>query len=181
MTRQRSFLFELIAATAVACLAQAPSVPAQVERKQEVSRIEPKKPVLAPGHRVSIQPETPYRLAHNREFENTIARLDPGKLRPLVSGSWEAQIVTAAKKAGSLILQIKLDDPSGPRFFTLPTDEGDTLVARWSGVDAGRPEKAIWLWDTPFYTIFITDVNAAVLQPSELMRYCEDLFSSSHT
>ena len=79
-------------------------------------------------------------------------------------------MLDAAVQAASASLRFKLGDVSGPGIYTLTTGEGDVLVARWSGADSSRPERAIWLWDTPSFTTFVADVDPSILQPSTPSR-----------
>ncbi len=58
----------------------------------------------------------------------------------------------------------------------MTTDEGDVLLARWNAADPSRPERATWLWNTPYWDIFIVEVDATVLRADELARYCDKLF-----
>jgi hypothetical protein len=49
------------------------------------------------------------------------------------------------------------------------------LASRWDGAP-DRPEKAIWLWDTPQDTTFIIETDTSLIEPKQLAKYCEDLF-----
>jgi hypothetical protein len=176
MTKPSAFLLELIALTTAVCLAQVPQ-DGTSSQKETLPRPVPERSIGPdPGRHVSVSSKPPAGLSHRSELERLISRLDQGQLRPLEPGSWEAVVLTAAKRSMREILQFKLEDPNGPMLFTLPTEDGDTLVARWNVADSTRPEKAIWLWDTPFETTFVMEVDPGVLRADELTRYCEGLF-----
>jgi hypothetical protein len=178
MTRRRGFLLEVITLMAAVGLAHVPqgSVAAQAEILPKPVPVRPIGPDPDPGRHVSVASKPPAGLSHHSELERLITRLDPAQLRPLEPDSWEAEVLAAAKKSVRQILQLKLEDPNGPMLFTLPTEDGDTLVARWNVTDSTRPERTIWLWDTPFETTFVTEVDPGVLRADELTRYCEGLF-----
>src|SRR5258708_34605771 len=154
MNPQKYLALALVAIISDACFAQSPT------RHVSISS--------------EIPPGQPSSVVVN--LQRIIARLDGGKLGSVTPGSWEDQVLTGGKKSGSLNLQLNLADPSKASIYTLPTDEGDVLVAFWNGAEAGRKETAIWLWDTPSYTTFVMEVNPAILEPAEFVRYCEGLF-----
>ncbi len=114
--------------------------------------------------------------AAEAELDQIIGQLNMAKLRPLIADSWEDQVVQAAKKGATASLRIKIADLSGPTFYTLQSAQGDVLVAHWSGSDSARPEKAIWLWDTPFETMFLTEVEQSLLKRETFVPHLEGLF-----
>jgi hypothetical protein len=59
--------------------------------------------------------------------------------------------------------------------YTFSANSGDVLVARFAVGDATRPERAVWIWDTPENTAAILEVDASLLQPGQLIPYCESL------
>lgn len=130
------------------------------------------------NHVSSIQPLHGDRKAYGvtTELEEIITKLDPERLRPVVSGSWEDQVLTAGKKSAELLFQLKFAERSKAWLYTIPMDKGDVLVARWNEIDTSRPEKTVWLWDTPFYTTLVLEVDRAVLQGDQFVPYCENLF-----
>lgn len=108
-------------------------------------------------------------------LEKILPDLDVSKLRPVVAGSWEGDVLLAAQQGVIKVLSLNLKDIGSPAIHTLSRPDGDVLVGRWSG-GFDRLERAIWLWDTPYETEFIMEVDPFLLQPNELARYCENLF-----
>jgi hypothetical protein len=131
-----------------------------------------------PGHVFIIQSKREYTPTNQAitSLRKIITSLDPSKLRAAESGSWENQVLIAAEQSAGVTLRLRLSDPDRVGIYTLKTDEGDTLVARWNGAGSDRPDRAVWLWDTPFYTTFVVEVDAAVLRITDLIHYCENLF-----
>jgi len=129
-----------------------------------------------PAVRVTIDSEPATRLSPDARFESIVLELDPAKLSPVVPGSWEAQVVSGVRKSAGDTVRLHLQDPDLPAILTFPSSEGDVLLARWNAADPGRPDRATWLWDTPFWDIFIVEVDATVLRADQLARYCSELF-----
>ena len=71
-----------------------------------------------------------------------------------------------------MVLQLNLASLVADGLYTVQTDDGDTLVARWHG-DPDLPEKAVWLWDTPFRTIFLLEISPTALEPDALQQFAE--------
>ena len=128
------------------------------------------------GTHVRVQRLQGYGSAHRvtEALEKIITRLDPDRLAPVIAGSWEEQVLSAGKKSAERTLRISLGD-LGVGYYTVSTEEGDVLAARWNGADSGRPEKAIWLWDTPEYTTFVMETSPSLLRGEDFTRYCEGL------
>jgi hypothetical protein len=106
--------------------------------------------------------------------QQVVAKLDQTKLRPVVPGSWEGQLVDTDGQSGSLIVHRDLRAVTGYYTFTDPT--GDTLVARWDNSNTGSQEKAIWLWDGPSSIAFVLQINPTLLASSgAFVQYCENL------
>jgi len=83
--------------------------------------------------------------------------------------------VSAAKQAAAKSLRIDLGAFGDPWIETFQSNEGDILVARWTPADAGRPERAFWLWDAPSSTVLVTAVTPETLNPDSLPTYFENL------
>lgn len=106
-------------------------------------------------------------------MDESIPALNPAKLVPAVPGSWQAEIIGAGKQSARRALRVEFGNLTG--YYILSTSSGETLVARWDAAASSGSERAIWLWDTPHYTMFVLEVNPALLQPKPLTRYSEDL------
>lgn len=130
------------------------------------------------NHVSMYEPSARQRHVYSRtdELQQIIDKLDREKLRPVVPGSWEGQVLSAAQECARQSLRVNLGDTNTAELYTLPASDGDTLVARWASGDVSRPETAIWLWDTPFYTTFVMEMNPNILEPDIFTRYCEGLF-----
>ncbi len=177
--QKRMLIFAVAAAMAAGVLfAQSQTLPAPLPDSQgelpKVQPIWPRRP--PPAVRVSIKSDPTRQLGHDSSFETVVSKLDPAKLYPLVPGSVEARVAAVVRRSAANTIRLHLQDPETPRILTFPTSDGDVLLARWGAADSGRPERATWLWDTPSLDIFIVEVDAAVLRPDELTRYCEGLF-----
>ncbi len=106
------------------------------------------------------------------QLESFLSQLDPAKLRPVVAGSWESEIVDSAREAAKLTVRRHLQEPDG--LYTIVNRSGDVLVARWTRTGSGG-ERAIWLWDTPGSMTLLIEVSASVFEVNALIRYCEEL------
>jgi hypothetical protein len=126
-----------------------------------------------PAVHVSIQQLPISSEVPNTWLQQVITKLDQTKLRPIVSGSWEGQIVDTDKESGRLILHRGLRAATG--YYTFPDLTGDTLVARWDNSNAGGLEKAIWLWDRPASIAFVLQVDPLLLSSAAFVQYCENL------
>ena len=60
--------------------------------------------------------------------------------------------------------------------YTIETDRGDTLVARWD-VSGGKNERALWLWDAPVDSVVVIQTGPGALASAQFTRYCEDLIA----
>jgi len=126
-----------------------------------------------PSSHVSIQ-SLPFGNGLAREWlQQAVSKLDQAKLRPLVAGSWESQLVEADRQSANVMLRRDLRITAG--FYTFTANGVDTLVARWNIANPNDPEKAIWLWDTPAATFFVLQIDPALLMSSEFVQYCENL------
>lgn len=124
------------------------------------------------GH-VSIQPAPVGSEVPKMWMQQVIAGLDPGKLRPIVAGSWENQLVDADRQAERALLRRDLSGAIS--FYTFTANNVDTLVARWNNVNPAGPEKAIWLWDTQDRTAYVLQIDPAILNSGGFAQYCENL------
>jgi len=156
-----------MAMTAAALFAQSPEPPPPPEIKD----LRPPKPAV----RITVESQPTRTGAQRGRLVDVIPKLDPSKLYPLVPGTWEAQVVSGVRKAAVDTIRLNLQDPDLPATVTFPAGDGDILLARWNAADPGRPERATWLWDTPYWDMFIAEVDAVVLRADELTRYCESL------
>jgi hypothetical protein len=129
-----------------------------------------------PQRHVSVQP-TEYGRTYGAfaVLEDIISHLDRTRLRAAQTGSWEERISNADKRSMLLTLNLNFQGFAMAGIYTVETSDGDTLVARWDG-PAERQAKAIWLWDTPYHTAAILEVDRTLLQPEHLRDYCERLF-----
>ena len=131
----------------------------------------------APNHVFVVQEVEPRPPAsRTEEFRTIVSGLQADKLRLLVPGSWEDQVLTGARKAAAASLRVKLADSDLIGDYTLTTDQGDVLIACWRGAERGRAEKAIWLRDAPRSTTFVMEIDPTVLQPHAFVQYIEGLF-----
>ena len=121
---------------------------------------------------ISVRPEALGPLAADPLLE-IVKNLDAARLRPVVSGGWESQLLNAAKSSALKTVRRTLGTAGG--YYTLSTNEGDVLVGRWTGPNAGGQDKAIWLWDTAGSTNFIFQTDPAVLGSSTLPGFLENL------
>jgi hypothetical protein len=147
---------------------------AQSQAAPKLNRVPARLP--QPEVRVSIESNPTRLAARDSRFDSIVSGLDAAKLVPVVPGSWEAQVVTGVRNSAGNTIRLHLQDPDRPAVLTFATTEGDVLLARWNAADPGRPDRATWLWDTPYWDIFIVEVDATVLRGDELTSYCEGLF-----
>jgi len=130
-----------------------------------------------PEVRVSVDSTRGHGVSHDDRFDEIVSGLDASKLSPVVPGSFEAQVVAGVVNSTGNPVRLHLQDPDRPAIRTFNTsDEGDVLLARWNAADPSRPERATWLWNTPYWDIFIMEVDPVVLRADQLTRYCEGLF-----
>ncbi|HLJ48469.1 MAG TPA: hypothetical protein VKU01_20785 [Bryobacteraceae bacterium] len=125
----------------------------------------------------SALPISPFGEGQVPEMQRILNDLDVTRLQPVVAKSWEAQILEAGTQAAGVVLDVYLDPLKADGLYTLDDERGDTLVAHWNGGRVGRPEKAIWLWDTPFYTTIILELDPHTIDGDSILQYCEHLFA----
>jgi len=105
--------------------------------------------------------------------------LDESRLSAITPGDWKEQMLVAAQTSVPWLWHLKLGTAAG--IYTTSSEQGDVLVSLWrdleSDVPASEREKAVWLWDEPWTSLFIVKVAPAVaMDQAALARYCEDLF-----
>jgi hypothetical protein len=177
--QKRMLIFAGAAAMAAGVLlAQSQTLPAPLPNSQgelpKPQRIGARQP--PPAVRVAIESKPAHRPAHDSKFESIVSKLDPAKLYPSTPGSREAQVAAVVRRSAANTIRLHLQDTDTPRLLTFATSDGDVLLARWGAAESGRPERATWLWDEPWWDIFVIEVDPAVLQSDQLTRYCEGLF-----
>lgn len=77
-----------------------------------------------------------------------ISRLDASELALVRANSAESSVYQTAYEEVTQILRPKLGFPDG--IYTLPTSNGDTLVARWpilEQIEGGPTVPSVWVWD----------------------------------
>jgi hypothetical protein len=126
---------------------------------------------------VSVEPQAKGGLVSQKsdDLASMLTNLTTVNWRPIVIGSWEEQVLMASEHGVGKTLHLGLSDLGPPTISTTSSPDGDVLRGRWDGAP-GRPEKVIWLWDTPSLTTFIVEADASLIQPKELAAYCEALF-----
>ena len=107
-------------------------------------------------------------------FHTVLSAFELDSLQPVVPGSWEDQIITGSKLAVKDELILSFGKLVG--FATKRASDGDILVARWEGTSQD-PTRAIWLYDTPYETIFVLEVDPTFIGPASINQYCENLFT----
>jgi hypothetical protein len=112
------------------------------------------------------------------EALSILPNLDPHKLAPAVPGTPEERVYLADKQSAAL-LQLNLN-PSGG-LYTLQSERGDVLVARWLSAEPTATNKqfdrAVWAWDEPWWRSFVIEVEWSLMDSAAAMaRYCEGLF-----
>jgi len=113
-------------------------------------------------------------LLHSRmvaDLKERVPTLDSAKLRPPVTGSWEMKVLDASMGAVGTCLHTRVGDLAG--YYTVQTDQGDVLIARFAPGDADGPEREIWLWDGPRDNFLILRVDPSVLAPGKFASYFE--------
>jgi hypothetical protein len=106
-----------------------------------------------------------------------LPRLKAEGLGPVATDSAESRVLDAAKQAAERSLRLDFADLGTPAVYTFTQANGDVLVARWTATGLKRPERAVWLWDTPYETAFVMEIDGSGLQPKDLTEYTESLFA----
>jgi hypothetical protein len=75
-----------------------------------------------PTNHVSVQTVQRYRQANDltNELQTILDKLNAEKLRPVVSGSWEEQVMGAAKQSALHAFRIDLRDPGAGAYTLFP-------------------------------------------------------------
>ena len=108
-----------------------------------------------------------------KQMREMLPMLDGNRLRSVAPESWEGTIANAGKAVAQDILNLDFGEPEG--LYTYTDSRRDTLVARWRPAAPNAPEREIWLWDTGFQTVFVLDIDPALIRPERLPGYCETL------
>ena len=166
----------------LACtLAQSPPPPPPPPKKEEPKpkRLER----IRVGSAVAQASKETTSWTNEREFESAevsgvLEGLRRDQLAPVVSGSWEEQVLEAARKSVGAIVHSSLGEPTG--LYTFSTSIGDVLVARWSGFSGTMPTRDVWIWDEPWYAKLVLEIDPVLFDDQDLMlSYCRDLFVRS--
>jgi hypothetical protein len=106
-------------------------------------------------------------------MDRIIRSLDVNKLRPAIRPSWESEVLDAS--SGVFFKTVHLEPGNLSGYYTLETNDGDVLVARWNA--AGMKERAVWLWDSPMDSVLAIEMDPSIMEAVELSAYCESLLA----
>ena len=107
-----------------------------------------------------------------------LSNLDVTRLRHLEDDSPEGKAHLWAGHA-TKVLRLSLGPSDGA--YTLATENGDVLVARWPTLGAddggGRLDYGIWVWDQPWAKTLVIELNPLLLtDDAKIAGYCTKLF-----
>ena len=106
-----------------------------------------------------------------KDLDQIVGLLDARRLRPATALSWEGQNLAVSVRAACRLLRADLSAPSG--IYTLETESGDVLVARWQISDSPYGASFAWLWNTPETDTLIFQVDPSMLQADALRAFLE--------
>lgn len=124
----------------------------------------------APTRRVVLRAGS-YNSGIQAHIAEIVQIIEAAKLRTPFDGTLEWQLIERAKAVAPLTIRRNITGADGVQ--TALTSSGDVLIARL--VAAQHKERAVWLWDTPWSTVFVFEISSAQFEAGQLVAYLDEL------